>query len=193
MAVVFIPVCLTLKPVSDYMKKKHLGKLSYLWKLLWNCALEHETSWCRVKAPAHIPNKGFQMGRRGVYLASFLWLCAGCVRQVCGSAEKALFTTTGTCLCCCVRPFSSRTEPGFFSSLVLNEGLAVFPWLHQTLLPSCLPSPSHLFLPLPLFHPQKRGRLPHGRLVSLHRGACSVSPLSLSVALDFILNSVYCS
>lgn len=49
-----------------------------------------------------------------------------CAQQVCGSAERALFTATGVCLCCCVRPFRSRTVAGFFSGLALNEGLPVF-------------------------------------------------------------------
>lgn len=42
---------------------------------------------------------------------------------------------------------------------VLNEGSAVFPCPDQTPHPSCAPSPSHPFLPFPLF-PQNQGRLP---------------------------------
>lgn len=120
----------------------------YFWHVKYKCSLTavklHFQQWTGWWLKALLTSqKVFQ-----IHLVFTLWLGpssaqgASCRLWLC---REGLFTATEVCLCCCERPFSSSTEPGFFWSLVLNEGLAVLPQSNQTLLPSCVPS---LFLPL---------------------------------------------
>lgn len=65
---------------------------------------------------------------------------------------------------------------------VLNEGSAVFPCPGQTPHPSCAPSPSHPFLPFPLFPPKPSETAPLAVApVPFH---CFVSSPSFLAALD---------
>lgn len=111
------------------------------------------------------------------------WLCARCVLQVC---REGPFTATGVCLCCYVRPFSSHTEPGFFSSPLLNEGLTVFRGspgsARLSSLPVCPSHPTHSFLFLSL--PQNQVMLPHWHL---HRPMRSGSAFSLFPIMQYFI------
>lgn len=102
------------------------------------------------ESPAHIPKRSFRASREPGCLP---WLLALALCEVCPAGlrlcREGPFTATGVCLCCCLRPFSSRTEPGFFSGPCAEWRARCVPWPNQTLLPSCVPSPARLFLPFP--------------------------------------------
>lgn len=118
------------------------------------------------ESTAHIP-KGLSDPVKGtsVYLESWHRLCARCVQQVCGSAEKALSQPQG-CVCAAAWGHSAATQS--------QDSSPASCWMKGSL---CSPAPpdSPPFLcaqPIPPIPsspslPQDWGRLPHGHLVSL--------------------------
>lgn len=75
---------------------------------------------------------------------------------------------------------------------VLNEGSAVFPWPDQSPHPSCVPNPSHPFLPFSLFPPNRRetGPLAVSRVALGPEPPFVCSP-SFIAALEILLKCAY--
>lgn len=133
------------------------------------------------ESPAHIP-KGLldSVKVSSVYLECWHWLCARCVQQVCGSAEKALSQPQG-CVCADAWGHSAATQS--------QDSSPASCWMKGSLCSQARPgSPPFLCArpipPVPSFpspSPQDWGRVPHGYLVALvsMRTSSPFNPISL--------------
>lgn len=139
---------------------------------------------CNVKkligeSPAHIP-KGLSDSVKGrsVYLESWHWLCARCVQQVCGSAEKALSQPQG-CVCASAWGHSAATQS--------QDSSPASCWMKGSLCSPAQPdSPPFLWArpipPVPSFSPslpQDLGGCPMGTLPLYIVHMMTSSPFSL--------------
>lgn len=127
-----------------------------------HCNMKEFTGESASHCPEVLSDPNSVKGRT-VYLESWLGFSTRCVQQVCGFAEKA-FSQPQRCACAALWSHSAGlTEPAFFPSLVLNEGLAVFASpARLSSLPVC---PTRSFLSRSLHPPpNSKGGCPMGTM-----------------------------
>lgn len=139
------------------------------------------------ESPAHIP-KGLwaPVKGRSVYSASWRWLCARCVQQVCGSAERERRLRSDRAVFVLLREAIQQPHRARILLQPRAEWRArCVPRPNQTLLPSCVPGP---FLPFPLPPPRPREAAPRAPRLSARSqwgpARPTVSFLSFNLAPD---------
>lgn len=158
---------------------------SQILPLVWSTITLHERAggW----KPCSHPRKGLSepVKGRSVYLESWHWVCARCVQQVCGSAEKALSLPQG-CVCAAARGHSAATQ-SWDSSLEpcwMKGSLCSLVWPDPP--PFLCAQPVPPFLPS-LSLPKTGTGHPMGTLSLCTVPERSVSPLPLFVLLFLAL------